>query len=105
MVEKMRGMPDKFHILVPEPELVNVCFWYIPTRLRGLPHGPDRVRLLGEVTPKIKQRMMEAGTLMIGYQPQGEIPNFFRNIISNPAVKRADVDFLLVEIDRLGHDL
>jgi glutamate decarboxylase len=49
--------------------------------------------------------MMESGTLMIGYQPQGNIPNFFRNIISNPAVKKCDVDFLLAEVDRLGQDM
>lgn len=49
--------------------------------------------------------MMEAGTLMIGYQPQGDIPNFFRNIISSAAVKQEDIDFLLAELDRLGQDL
>lgn len=48
---------------------------------------------------------MEAGTLMIGYQPQGELPNFFRNIISSAAVREEDIDFLLEELDRLGHDL
>lgn len=48
---------------------------------------------------------MEAGTLMIGYQPQGNLPNFFRNIISNAAVRSEDIDFLLAELDRLGQDL
>lgn len=48
---------------------------------------------------------MEAGTLMVGYQPQGELPNFFRNIISSAAVREGDIDFLLAELDRLGHDL
>ena len=105
MVAKMKTMPDKFHLIVHEPELVNICFWYVPTRLRSMPHGPERIKLLGQVTPKIKQKMMESGSLMIGYQPQGEIPNFFRNIISNPAVKKCDVDFLLAELDRLGQDL
>ena len=27
--------------------------------------------------------MMKAGTMMISYQPLGELPNFFRSIISN----------------------
>lgn len=49
--------------------------------------------------------MMISGTLMISYQPLGDIPNFFRNIISNSAVQKKDVDFLLDELDRLGHDL
>ncbi len=58
-----------------------------------------------QITPKLKARMMDSGTLMIGYQPVGDIPNFFRNIISNPGVQKKDIDFLLDELDRLGHDL
>ena len=49
--------------------------------------------------------MMNSGTLMIVYQPLGDIPNFFRNIISNSGVQKKDVDFLIDELDRLGHDL
>ena len=58
-----------------------------------------------QITPKLKARMMNEGTLMISYQPLGELPNFFRNIISNSGVQKKDVDFLLDELDRLGHDL
>jgi glutamate decarboxylase len=58
-----------------------------------------------QITPKLKARMMEAGTLMIAYQPQGPLPNFFRNIISSAAVREGDIDFLLAELDRLGEDL
>ncbi len=49
--------------------------------------------------------MMHEGTLMINYQPLGDMPNFFRNIISNPGVQKTDVDFLVAELDRLGADL
>lgn len=104
MVKKMKEKCDKFYLLL-EPEFVNICFWYIPSRLRSVAHSPQRVQELGKLTPKLKFRMMEAGTLMISYQPEGEIPNFFRNIISNAAVTEADIDFLLDELDRLGHDL
>lgn len=58
-----------------------------------------------QICPILKARMMEAGTLMVGYQPDDRRPNFFRNIISSAAVTEADVDFLLGEMDRLGHDL
>ena len=58
-----------------------------------------------QITAKLKSRMMNSGTLMISYQPLGDKPNFFRNIISNPGVQKKDVDFLLNELDRLGHDL
>lgn len=49
--------------------------------------------------------MMYSGTLMIGYQPLGHTPNFFRSIISNSAVQKQDIDFMLSELDRLGSDL
>ena len=48
---------------------------------------------------------MQAGTLMISYQPLGHFPNFFRNIVSNPGAQYKDMDFLVAELDRLGHDL
>ncbi|XP_023712009.1 glutamate decarboxylase [Cryptotermes secundus] len=104
MVKRIKSMPDKFYLIL-EPELVNVSFWYVPTRLRSMPHGPEREKLLGQITPILKGRMMTAGTLMIGYQPDDVRPNFFRNIISSAAVVEADIDFLLEELDRLGRDL
>lgn len=48
---------------------------------------------------------MEAGTMMVGYQPDDKRPNFFRSIFSSAAVTKSDVDFMLSEMDRLGHDL
>lgn len=42
---------------------------------------------------------------MIGYQPQGHTPNFFRNIISKDGLSETDIDFILDELDRLGKDL
>lgn len=58
-----------------------------------------------QVQPILKGRMMTAGSLMIGYQPLDHHPNFFRNIISSQAVCRDDIDFMIVELDRLGYDL
>lgn len=130
LVKRLKAEPEKFHMVFPEPEMVNVCFWYVPARLRGVPHGPERMQELGrvsifsffpspsvspfrspvtfthvKVTAQLKSRMMNAGTLMISYQPLGDIPNFFRNIVSNPGVQHKDIDFLVAELDRLGHDL
>ena len=34
-VEALKRQPEKFYLIVPEPECTNVCFWYIPTRLRS----------------------------------------------------------------------
>ena len=58
-----------------------------------------------KVAPKIKALMMESGTTMVGYQPQGDKANFFRMVISNPAATQSDIDFLIEEIERLGQDL
>uniref|UniRef100_A0AAQ6A1F0 Glutamate decarboxylase 1 n=1 Tax=Amphiprion ocellaris TaxID=80972 RepID=A0AAQ6A1F0_AMPOC len=88
-----------------EPQHTNVCFWYIPLSLRGLSDGEERRERLHKVAPKIKAMMMESGTTMVGYQPQGDKVNFFRMVISNPAATRSDIDFLVEEIERLGHDL
>ncbi|EEB10349.1 glutamate decarboxylase, putative [Pediculus humanus corporis] len=104
MVKKIKEMSDKYYLIL-EPEMVNVSFWYIPPRLRNTPHTPEKEKLLGDLCPIIKGRMMQAGTLMVGYQPDDRRPNFFRNIISSAAVTEKDVDFLLQEIDRLGRDL
>lgn len=48
MVEKIKSSPEKYHLLL-EPEMVNVSFWYVPKRLRNVPHSPKRAQLLGEV--------------------------------------------------------
>ncbi|XP_007106450.1 glutamate decarboxylase 1 isoform X1 [Physeter macrocephalus] len=88
-----------------EPEHTNVCFWYIPQSLRGVLDSPERREKLHKVAPKIKALMMESGTTMVGYQPQGDKANFFRMVISNPAATQSDIDFLIEEIERLGQDL
>lgn len=49
--------------------------------------------------------MMESGTTMVGYQPQGNKVNFFRMVISNAAVTQSDIDFLIDEIERMSLDL
>uniref|UniRef100_A0A8K9XCA4 Glutamate decarboxylase 1b n=1 Tax=Oncorhynchus mykiss TaxID=8022 RepID=A0A8K9XCA4_ONCMY len=89
-----------------KPQHTNVCFWYIPPSLRGLEHNSEEYReKLHKVAPKIKAMMMESGTTMVGYQPQGQKVNFFRMVVSNPAALQSDIDFLIDEIERLGHDL
>lgn len=88
-----------------KPEHCNVCFWYTPPSLKSLPLGPDRDTRLHQVAPRIKGRMMEKGSVLIGYQPLGAKVNFFRCVLSNPATQQDDINFLLDEIVWLGHDL
>nr|XP_015796086.2 acidic amino acid decarboxylase GADL1 isoform X1 [Nothobranchius furzeri] len=91
--------------LVMEPEFANICFWYIPPSLRNLPDGPEFWKKLHNVAPVIKERMMKTGSMMIGYQPHGDKPNFFRMVVISPQVSRQDLDFVLEEMHHLGQDL
>lgn len=58
-----------------------------------------------QVAPVLKERMVKKGTMMIGYQPHGTRGNFFRMVVANPTLTKADIDFLLGELERLGQDL
>ncbi|XP_059913896.1 glutamate decarboxylase 1 isoform X1 [Gadus macrocephalus] len=105
LFKQLQRRADFKLVFESKPEHSNVCFWYLPPSLRGLPPGPDTNRRLHEVAPQIKAKMMEEGTTLIGYQPLGSNVNFFRCVFSNPATQHEDVDFLLEEIARLGSNL
>lgn len=47
-VHRIKAQPEKFHLIM-EPECVNVSFWYIPKRLRGVPHTSDKEAEMGKV--------------------------------------------------------
>ena len=64
--------------------------------------------LYSKVAPEIKRRMVEKGSLMIGYQPLSKkgFVNFFRLVVpGQPLPTYQDMDFIIDEIDRLGKDL
>lgn len=103
LVSKLKEQFDKFHFLM-ELEYVNVCFWYIPKLLRRYAHDRDKEEEFGALCPKIKARMMKAGTLMIGYTKNMETLNFFRVVILQEGTNNEDIDFMLNKIDRLGQD-
>ncbi|XP_031665798.1 glutamate decarboxylase 1-like isoform X2 [Oncorhynchus kisutch] len=106
LYDKIRNRQGYEMVFQGVPQHTNVCFWYIPPSLRGLEHNSEEYReKLHKVAPKIKAMMMESGTTMVGYQPQGQKVNFFRMVVSNPAALQSDIDFLIDEIERLGHDL
>ncbi|KAK0147655.1 Acidic amino acid decarboxylase GADL1 [Merluccius polli] len=91
--------------LLMEPEYANVCFWYIPPSLRNIPDSPEFWQKVHAVAPKVKERMLKKGSMMICYQTHGGKANFFRMIVISPRVGAADMDFVLDEIHRLGADL
>ena len=57
------------------------------------------------MTTAIKDRMQRAGTTLLGYQPMDGMPNFFRLLILNPEVTRADIEDTLAWIDRHGQEV
>lgn len=52
LVKRIKDQPDKFYLIM-EPEMVNVSFWYIPSRLRNMPHSKHREQELGKVRKAI----------------------------------------------------
>ena len=58
-VRKMKEQPEKFHLIVPEPECTNVSFWYIPKRLRDEKRDHYWEDELGKCTAIIKVRRIE----------------------------------------------
>lgn len=49
--------------------------------------------------------MMEKGSMLVGYQPLGDLPNFFRMVIININTEYEDMDFVLEEISTLGEEI
>lgn len=45
------------------------------------------------------------GSMMLAYQPLGDLPNFFRIAISNPKLTESTLDFVLDEIERISSDI
>ncbi|KAK0067433.1 cysteine sulfinic acid decarboxylase [Biomphalaria pfeifferi] len=106
MVDLLKKSPG-FRPVLPEFQCVSVSFWYIPERYRGQEETPEWWLAIHKVAPEIKRRMVEAGTLMISYQPMSSkgFVNFFRIVLHNPACNQGDMKYVIEEIDRLGKDL
>nr|CAD7430262.1 unnamed protein product [Timema monikensis] len=97
-----------FRMVVPEVQCTNVCFWYIPPALRGEEESEEWWNKVHTVAPKIKERLVRSGTLMIGYQPLAHkhLKNFFRAVSAcHPPPTTADMDHTLIEIERHGKNL
>ena len=58
-----------------------------------------------QVAPKIKERMIKAGSMMITYQPLRKWPNFFRLVLQSSGITTEDMEFFAQEIEKLGEDL
>lgn len=103
---RRRRTTGDFELVLERPECTNVCFWYVPPSLQSIDRTTaefsERIAL---VAPQIKERMMRKGTLMMTYQPLHDKPNFFRLVLQNSSLTRADMQHIIEEIVRLGRDL
>lgn len=99
---------EGFELVLDPHSCTNVCFRYIPKKLRGQEKNDQFDQQVSAATAKIKERMSLDGTLMIGYQPlpHKKLSNFFRMVIHGiPHPTQKDMDFVLDEIQRCGEQL
>lgn len=95
-----------FVLVLSEPECTNISFWYIPPSLQNVPRDSEEFQeKIHKVAPKIKERMMKEGNMMMTYQPLRTKPNFFRLVLQNSSLTRDDMLHLIDEIERLGCNL
>lgn len=88
----------KFKLAHDHPEYANVCFWYLPQQ--NLTYGQ-----LHELAPKIKERLLNKGKLMINYQPMGDLPNFFRMVFHDSRLTQSDLREILTMIEEEGSEI
>ncbi|XP_076234626.1 cysteine sulfinic acid decarboxylase [Calliopsis andreniformis] len=91
--------------LVTDSCFINVCFWYIPARLKSQHSTYNYQEQLNEIAPKLKEKMTKRGSLMINYQPLREKPNFFRFVIQNSGVDTKDIYYVFDELENLGESM
>lgn len=87
---------------------VSIRNRYIPPSMRDQPETEEWWDKLYEIAPKIKERMMMNGTLMIGYMPLSfkKLGNFFRMVINcQPPPSKASMDYVINKIEELAIDL
>lgn len=100
-----------FKMVLENPECTNICFWYVPPSLRSkmepktTEEAAEYRDLLHKVAPKVKERMMKTGAMMITYQPIHDKPNFFRLVIQNSALNHSDMEYIIETIENLAKDL
>lgn len=94
-----------FELILQEPECTNICFWYIPPSLRESKNNKDFGDKLHLVAPKIKERMMKEGSMMITYQAIKGHPNFFRIVFQNSSLEESDMLHFIEKIEEYGLEL
>lgn len=96
---------DGFRLVQDHVEFTNVCFWYIPQKMRGKTESVEWWFELYRLVAKIKEKMVLDGSLMIGYSPlpSKKVGNFFRMIFACfPPATEESIERILNEIERIA---
>merc|ERR1719401_1033120 len=109
LADRIRSDPHGEWQLVYEPSCSNVCFWYVPEKLRPFrwDNSTEEQRAdLHEVAPRIKHEMQLRGDAMIGFQAINGRPNFFRMVFASAdIVQEEDILQLLQRMALIGRGL
>ena len=96
---------NDFQLVLDDPQYLNICFWCIPKSLQNGPRDEHFAVKLNSIAPKIKERMVKEGSMMVTYQPLRNLPNFFRIVFQNSGLERIDMLHLIDVLQRLAYDL
>ncbi|RKY18380.1 MAG: glutamate decarboxylase [Planctomycetota bacterium] len=99
-LRELLAQRDAFE-LVREPQGCNTCFRYVPECWRGVPSGRERDIALGQASVELREALRSEGRLLINYAPVDGVPAL-RHVANNHRVTRADLSFLLDELERHG---
>jgi glutamate/tyrosine decarboxylase-like PLP-dependent enzyme len=106
MAKTMREDSSGAWKLVYEPSCTNVCFWYIPEKLRPFDFSKatkEQRAWLHRLAPLIKTEMQQTGDALIGYQSVNGRPNFFRIVFASAdSVTHEDVTSMMGRIASMG---
>lgn len=105
VVEKLRNN-DGFRLIQDEFDYLNICFWYIPLRLRGKVESEQWWKEIGKVAPVVKEKTTKDGMVAISYQPleNRKLVNFLR-IVTHPHTTQSDFEYIIEQIDKHGKHL
>ncbi|KAF6200313.1 hypothetical protein GE061_006616 [Apolygus lucorum] len=106
-LEKIKGRPG-FKPVLAEYETTNICFWYVPPRLRDQPETEEWWEQIHKVGPTMKKKFTEEGVLLLGYQPleYRELKNFFRMVVTcHPPRSKEQMDRVVELFEKYGSEL
>jgi hypothetical protein len=102
----MKSYGKAFELLLPEFDLTNICFYYIPKRLRDAPRDEEYARQMEKIAPRLYKILAEEGVLNIVAQNRGKGDTTFLKLpLMSSGITDEDVKYIVQVIDFYGKDL